>query len=156
MDMIKKDVILSVRGQQRLRETEDNEAVQEPVELVTEGVLEQTENGWLLRYEESQLTGMEGTTTQFSLDGDTVTLTRRGSVCSHMTFRLGQQDRSVYETPFGAMTIETYTTRLQSTIGPQGGMLHIRYSIAVEHQITGENQFFIEVREKSSEGEQSQ
>ena len=58
---MRKYVVLSLRGQQ-------NYVDQEPeiIELVTEGTLESTERGWIIRYEESDLTGLSGVTTEFS------------------------------------------------------------------------------------------
>ena len=38
-------------------------------ELTTEGTLELTEEGLLLTYQETALTGMEGTTTTFEVSG---------------------------------------------------------------------------------------
>ena len=70
---MRKDVVLSLRGQQ-------NYVDQEPeiIELVTEGTLESTERGWIIRYEESDLTGLSGVTTEFSVESEQVELKRTG------------------------------------------------------------------------------
>ncbi len=93
---------------------------------------------------------MEGTTTVFDVIGDRVTLTRTGSVNSQMVFELGQQHTSLYETPLGALTVDIHTSTLQHTLTDNGGLLHIRYSITVDHAVTGRNVFRIRVRRKSS------
>lgn len=78
---MRKDVVLSLRGQQ-------NYVDQEPeiIELVTEGTLESTERGWIIRYEESDLTGLSGVTTEFSVEPEQVELKRTGKLNSHMVF----------------------------------------------------------------------
>ena len=51
-------------------------------------------------------------------------------------------------TPFGDMTIDIQTSRLRHNLTERGGVMEIRYSIAVEHVVTGRNVFRIRVREK--------
>ena len=47
------------------------------------------------------------------------------------------------------MTVDIATTTLAYRLGSQGGVLEIKYTIAVDHQVTGENQFKIRVRERT-------
>ena len=65
---MKQNVILSIMGRQTYLGQEPD-----TVELVTEGVLEDQGNAWLLSYEESDLTGMGGVTTTFIVEPDKVT-----------------------------------------------------------------------------------
>ena len=108
-----------------------------------------TPEGIDLSYEETELTGMAGTTTTFSIRGQRVTLTRSGSVNSQMIFEEGKQHSSLYATLFGDMTIDIQTSRLRHNMTERGGVMDIRYSIAVEHVVTGRNVFRIRVREKT-------
>ena len=110
--------------------------------------MEKTEEGWRITYEESELTGMTGTVTTFDIVGAKVILSRRGTVNSQMVFEEGQQHVSLYETPYGTMTIDICTSKLEKTMDRAGGDMEIRYTIAVEHRVTGKNCFKISVREK--------
>ena len=83
-------VLLSIRGEQYF-----DDADPEATELLTEGTLEVTDGGLLFYYDETELTGMEGTKTTFSLDRDVVMLTRSGAVNSQMVFQEGQQHSSL-------------------------------------------------------------
>ena len=139
---MKQNVMISVKGEQYYEGVDPN-----ATELLTEGQLEKTENGWLLSYEESELTGMEGTTTIFEIEEEKVVLRRVGSVQSEMHFQSGEISTSAYETPYGTLTVEVGTSFLRSDIKETGGELEIRYSIAVEHQVTGENKFLIQVKQ---------
>ena len=137
-------VLLTVRGEQYFDGLEPD-----ATELLTDAELRPTPEGLLISYEESSLTGMEGTTTPFEVKGPQVILTRTGSVNSQMIFEEGQQHTSLYETPFGELSVDIQTSRLRHTLTERGGLLEIRYSIAVDHTATGRNVFKIRVKRKS-------
>ena len=137
-------VLLTVRGEQYFDGLEPD-----ATELLTDAALRPTPEGLLISYEESSLTGMEGTTTTFEVKGPQVILTRTGSVNSQMIFEEGQQHTSLYETPFGELSVDIQTSRLRHTLTERGGLLEIRYSIAVDHTATGRNVFKIRVKRKS-------
>ena len=137
-----KDVLLSISGTHAAW----GEAP-ELVELATAGKLITVANGFDVVYEESELTGMEGTTTIFEIGREAVVLRRIGTVQSEMHFKAGEISTSAYETPYGTLTVEVGTSFLRSDIDENGGELEIRYTIAVEHQVTGENKFLIQVKQ---------
>ena len=145
IDENKLPVLLSIRGEQYFDGIDPDET-----ELMTEGTMALTEDGMVLSYEESELTGMEGTTTTFEVKGPRVTLTRSGAVNSQMVFEEGRQHTSLYETPFGELTVDIQTSRLRHNLTERGGVMEIKYSIAVEHTVTGRNCFKIRVRRKHS------
>lgn len=136
-------VLLSIRGEQYFDGIDPD-----ATELMTDGTMELTPEGMLLTYRESELTGMEGTTTTFELKGPRVILTRTGTVNSQMMFEEGRQHTSLYETPFGELTVDIQTSRLKHNLTERGGVMEIKYSIAVEHAVTGRNCFKIRVRRK--------
>lgn len=111
--------------------------------------------GVTLSYQETELTGMEGTTTCFTIHGDTVELTRTGAVNSQLVFRRGRRHSSLYETPWGIMVVDVSTTALNHRLGSRGGILDIRFNIAVDHQVTGENHFKIRVKEAARQERRS-
>ena len=135
-------VLLTIRSEQHFEDMEPDS-----VELMTEGLLETTvDGGIILTYQESELTGLEGTTTAFEIRGPRVTLTRTGDVNSQMVFEEGKQHTSLYETPFGELAIDIQTSRLRHSLTERGGLLDLRYSISVDHSVTGRNAFKIRVR----------
>ena len=143
IDENKLPVLLSIRGEQYFDGIDPDET-----ELMTEGTMALTEDGMVLSYEESELTGMEGTTTTFEIKGPRVTLTRSGAVNSQMVFEEGRQHTSLYETPFGELSVDIQTSELKHNLSERGGLMEIKYSIAVEHTVTGRNCFKIRVRRK--------
>lgn len=143
--MVEKKVILSVRGEQYY-----DGADPDKTELISEGSMTIADDGEIvLEYEETELTGMEGTTTRFNIRDDVVVLTRTGSTNSQMVFQKGRQHSSLYQTPWGALTVDINTSYLAHRLNEHGGIMNIKYSIAVEHQATGQNQFKIRVREST-------
>ena len=136
-------VLLSIRGEQYFDDIDPD-----ATELMTEGTMALTEDGMVLSYEETELTGMEGTTTTFEVKGPQVILTRTGTVNSQMVFEEGRQHTSLYETPFGELTVDIQTSELKHNLSERGGLMEIRYSIAVEHTVTGRNCVKIRVRRK--------
>lgn len=90
------NALISIRG---IQETDDSEG--NVIELVTEGTFKTTPSGCSFTYDESSLTGLEGTTTTFDIEGGIVTMTRTGQVNSQMIFEKGRKHFSLYETPFG-------------------------------------------------------
>lgn len=136
-------VLLSIRGEQYFDDMDPDST-----ELMTEGTMELREDGMLLTYQETELTGMEGTTTTFEVCGPKVILKRSGTVNSQMVFEEGKQHTSLYETPFGELSVDIQTSALRHNLSERGGVMEIRYSIAVEHTVTGRNCFKIRVKRK--------
>ena len=135
--------MLSIRGEQYFDGIDPDAQ-----ELMTKGTMTLTEDGMVLSYQETALTGMEGTTTRFQIQGPRVILTRSGTVNSQMVFEEGRQHTSLYETPFGELSVDIQTSVLKHNLTERGGLMEIKYSIAVEHTVTGRNCFKIRVRRK--------
>ena len=138
-------VLMTIRSEQHFEDMEPDS-----IELMTEGTLSLTGSGGiLLTYQESELTGLEGTTTSFEICGPQVILSRTGSVNSQMVFEEGRQHTSLYETPFGELAVDIQTSRLRHNLTEQGGLMDLRYSISVDHSVTGRTAFKIRVRRKA-------
>lgn len=108
-------VLLFIRGEQYFDDVDPD-----ATELTTEGTLELTEKGLLLTYQETALTGMEGTTTTFEVSGPQVILRRVGSVNSQMVFEEGRQHTSLYETPYGELSVDIQTSALRHNLSERG------------------------------------
>ena len=140
---MKKTVTLSVRGQQSY-------PGQEPdvIELVTEGTLEELDDGWKLCYEESDLTGLEGVYTTFQVQGKTVTLTRSGKLNSQMVFEEGVPYDSLYQMEFGALMLTVCALRVEANITDAGGTIDLKYSIEVEQNAAGMIDYHLNMKVK--------
>ena len=139
---MEKAVVISVKGIQKYEG-----APPDVVELVTEGILARYGKSYTLSYQESELTGLEGTLTTIHIDGDEVSLMRVGEFNSQMVFQEGRRHLSLYNTPYGAMTIGVNTRHLLARLTDQGGDIEVDYSVEVDHAIAGRNVFRINVKE---------
>ena len=76
---------------------------------------------------------------------------REGEVSSQMVFQEGRRHLSVYNTPFGSMTVGVNTRSLSSTLTETGGQINIDYALEIDHALAGTNSFFIDVKESTTE-----
>ena len=136
-----KDVIISVTGVQQGVNGPD------AMELVTAGQYGQDEKETLLTWQESELTGMEGTKTSLRVQRDGVVLSREGKLNTRMEFEEGKKRYFLYETPFGSATMGLNTRRIVNRLGLHGGEIEIDYSVDMDQTVVGRNRFFIRVQE---------
>ena len=139
---MEKDVVISIKGMQRYENGESDS-----IELVTEGRLAREGNSYTLSYQESELTGLEGTLTTIQVEGEQVTMLRMGEFNTQMVFQGGRRHLSVYNTPYGAMEIGVNTRHLLAELDETGGVIEVDYDIEVDHAVAGRNVFQISVKE---------
>ena len=138
------NVIISIKGKQIYAE-----CIPDEIELVTAGTMERDgQGGCTITYQESELTGLEGTTTRVCIDGGRVTLLREGNTNPLMVGEEGRRHLSMYETPYGALSIGINTRRMRSTVDEAGGDLEIDYAIEIDNLVAGQNLFRMNVRKK--------
>ena len=138
-----REVILSIQGKQSYPGQEP-----EIIELVTEGTMAAVPNGWDIRYEESDLTGLTGTTTSFLVEPGCITLTRKGPLSSQMVFREGVYHESLYQMAFGAMMITVCASKVDFEITEQGGTIDLVYAIEIENTAAGTIEYYLDIKAK--------
>ena len=136
-----KDVIISVTGVQQGVDGPDS------MELVTAGKYGVSADEIRLTWEESELTGMEGTHTSLTVQPGSVVLSREGTMNTSMEFEEGKKHYFLYETPFGSATMGLNTHRIRSRLGQHGGDILIDYVVDTAHAGVGRHRFYIPVRE---------
>ena len=67
-----------------------------------------------------------------------------------MVFEEGQRHLSMYETPYGSLSVGIHTHRMRSTLGEAGGELEIDYAIEIDHLVAGQNMFRMNVKKDPS------
>jgi uncharacterized beta-barrel protein YwiB (DUF1934 family) len=137
-----KNVIISVKGTQT-----SNDQLSNILELVTEGKYYKKDKAYFVTYDESEVTGMSGTTTTLKVKDGVVTLIRAGSVNSQFVFQQGQKHISYYDTEYGAFTVGVTANAVDVKIDDNGGEIRIGYQLEIDNNETGENDFFMSIRE---------
>jgi len=137
-----KDAIISISGTQK-----DANGETDRVELVTAGQYGFEQGECRFTYMESDLTGLDGTETTFTVSPMGVVMSRAGALNSQMLFQPGKKHFFLYDTPFGSTTMGVDTRTLKSTLNEHGGDLELDYNIHFDHNLVGRNQFKINVKE---------
>ena len=143
-----KDVIISVKG---IQENEDRE--KDTLELITEGKYYQTGSNYYITYKESEVTGMDGTTTTLKVGNGVVPLMRFGKINSQFVFQKGQKHISSYDTEYGSFTIGIYANNVDINIDDTGGEIRVGYQMEIDNQSSGRNDFHMFIREAGNTDE---
>ncbi|MDP4180144.1 MAG: DUF1934 domain-containing protein [Bacillota bacterium] len=139
---MKKYVIISVKGTQTSNNLDTN-----ILELVTEGKYYKKGNAYFITYKESEVTGMEGTTTTLKISDGVVTLMRFGAVNSQFIFEQGQKHLSYYDTTYGTFTVGVYANEVEVKVNDEGGEIKVDYQLEIDNNKSGENDFHVFIRE---------
>lgn len=115
-------VLLTIKGSQ----VEDPGSI---VEFVTEGRLSKETGGYLIEYDESDLTGNDGVTTTILLENGSVTMSRSGEVDSQMVFLRNSVYESNVSTPGGMMRMNILATNLKSDLSDKSGNVDLEYEL---------------------------
>lgn len=139
------DAIISITGVQHNADGQRDE-----INLVTAGRYGFHNGRGCLTYEETGLTGLDGTRTTFTIDPTGVVFRREGSTTSEMLFQQGRKYYILCDTPFGQATIGVDTRRVHTSLGEHGGDMEIDYSMDLNHAPLGRNNFKINVKESKN------
>jgi len=142
---VNKDVIISVRGAQY----GENHTV-DTIELITQGKYFKKGDDYYITYRESEVTGMEGTTTTLKISDGVITLMRFGAVNSQFVFEQGKKHISYYDTLYGAFTIGVFANEVDIKINERGGEIKVDYHLEIDNNRHGENDFHMFIREVGS------
>lgn len=104
------------------------------IEVISPGIFENIEGGYRTVYEETEISGMEGTTTTIYIYEGKVILEREGSTSTKMIFSLDEPSVSLYNTPYGMLELTISTEELNVDINENGGEIYIEYDMAVAGQ----------------------
>ena len=104
------------------------------IEVVTPGKFYITKSGYKVEYDETELSGMEGTKTTMIIKEKYFKLNRVGTTETNMEFEKNTQSVSLYKTPFGAMSVIVDTKDIEINMDDNGGTIHILYTLNVEGQ----------------------
>ena len=86
------------------------------IEVVSPGSFEKIEDGFKATYEETEISGMEGTTTILKIKENQVILEREGTTSTKMIFKEDEDSIVLYNTPYGMLEIAISTNNLDVKI----------------------------------------
>lgn len=121
---------------------------EESIEVITPGEFTVLKNGFKAEYEETKLSGMDGTKTTMMIKENCFELIRHGSTETQMIFDKTNQSISLYKTPYGSMSITIDTKKLDINVDENGGKIHIVYTLLVEDEQKIETNLVVEIKVK--------
>ena len=105
----------------------------EKIEINTVGVMRVIDGRFEVYYDESEVTGMEGSSTSVSFDvadKSIVTMLREGSVSTALVFEAGRRHHCLYKTPYMPFEVCVNTLSVDNRI-EEDGELFIDYIIEI-------------------------
>ncbi len=137
-----KEVMITIKGKQTSVQGEENN-----IEMVTEGKFYKKNDAYYIVYDESEITGMEGSTTTLKIEGKKISMKRFGNNTSKLIFEKGKKHVSDYETVYGDMVIEVTTSNVDVNISDIGeGSINLAYRLGISGVIESSNKLLIEMR----------
>ena len=117
-----KKAIISICSTQDIRE-------KEKIEVVTVGEFSINGDEFIATYDETEISGMEGTKTTLKIKGDKVVLHREGTTSTKMEFQKDNTQVALYNTPYGMLELKTSTKELDLDVNEKGGNISIKYHL---------------------------
>lgn len=127
---------------------ENAEGEESIIELFTEGVFYIKNGNYYIIYEESEVSGMEGTTTSLKVeDNKKVSMKRFGTMSTNFDFEKNKQFEASYMTAYGNLTINILTNTLHIEIDEETGKgnIEIDYDLKVLGNVKTANKLKIQL-----------
>lgn len=122
----------------------DAEGKKSDMEFFVEGSYIQKGHTEYITYKESELAGMEGTTTTIKISPNCLSIIRFGSITTKLDFILGAVTSSIYATPYGQLDISIDTKLLGIDINEDGkSTIELKYTLDSGTEQILNNEMFI-------------
>ncbi len=132
--------MITVKSLQRI-DDEVNET-----EIITEGTLEATADGYELRYIESDATGYEGANTLLKINQNKFELLRTGSVEGELIIELNKKNFCHYGTPYGELIVGVQAKYIKNNLSIFGGKAEAGYVMDMNSVLVGNYELTVEVK----------
>ncbi|PJI09130.1 MULTISPECIES: DUF1934 domain-containing protein [Clostridium] len=117
-----------------------------PISVVTPGNFYERNNCYYAVYKETEISGMEGTTTTLKIKSDKLSIIRMGTTSTKMEFEKDKKHYSMYNTPYGTMELEINTKEMKIDVGEEGGTVKIKYDLKLINQLSQRTKVNIDIR----------
>ncbi len=134
---MKDNARITVKGNQNAS-SED-----ELIEMQTTGKWFTKDNKDYIFYNDTELIESVETKTRVTIDGNTVSIIRKGGTNTHLVFEKGITHMIPYETPFGVLDMVSSTKDIQVSRKFDSIELTVLYSLEMNQQDMGPSSFYI-------------
>lgn len=140
--MVKKHVMIRISALQR-----DENGQDETVSLESDGIYGDNGKFKYVSYEETELSGLQGTTT-IRMYPDRCVLQRTGSFLQRIEYIPGEATYSDYMTPAGLVPVRVTTKELEDGLTEDGGEYKLVYEVEVRGLFVHLNEMIVRVWEE--------
>lgn len=130
----------------------DENGRQQPSEQICFGRMAEKNGTNYVFYEESEVAGLEGTKTTIKWNDERIIILRSGTLDHRQEFCQGLVDKSLYQTPYLKIPLETATKYLYTGFRKGVWNLEIEYSLSHSGQPYGDMKILIEIEEDTKGG----
>lgn len=139
-----KDIVIKISSE--IKRLGDDPVV---IDFTTEGKYYHRNGADYLVYQESEVSGMEGSKTSLKFKDGIITMKRIGSGGADMVFELDKRHASYYRTPYGVFDMEMATKKINNNLTFEDvsvkGLLEITYALVIKGLSESTNYLKIEV-----------
>lgn len=125
---MKKKAIISVLSKQ------DNSNDDNDIEVITPGEFYKKDDCYYAVYNETKISGMEGTTTTLKIYPKIFSIIRMGTTATKMDFKEKGENLVLYNTPYGILELKIETKDLKINVNDKGGQVSIDYNMSISGQ----------------------
>ena len=115
-----------------VRNTQTTDGEQNVIEETAFGSYHEKSGKQYITYRTEKTDESDSIASILILDGDSLTIRRRGSTSSHMIYRAGHRHSFPYATPYGTIDMELETDRLISYLSHSGGTIELAYTLTIQ------------------------
>lgn len=140
---MKSECVLKVIGTQINCDGEES-----VIELITEGAIYEKNGNCYIVYEESKVSGLEGSTTSIKIEKDSkIFMKRFGTLAAQFTFEEGKSYETNYMTAYGDFNMNVSTNYLSVNINKEEvkGSIEIEYDLNISGQSETTNKLQIQI-----------
>lgn len=115
-----------------VKNTQTIDAETDTIEEIAYGSYDEKNGKQYIRYKTEADEENHSISSIIIIDGDSLTIKRRGHTNSSMVYRAGKKHAFPYETPYGIIDMEIETDKLISTVDENGGTIELVYTLTVQ------------------------
>ena len=116
----------------------------DPMRLMTTGQLSVTGGMYILQYKETQPDDGSTHDVVLQMQPDHVVMTRLGDFGTSMAFAKGKRFQGVYHTPYGDLEMAIYATKVNCSLTPEKGRVHLVYQLDMQGSFAAMNELKLE------------
>ena len=116
------------------------------ISVVTPGEFYEIEDGFKVEYNETKISGMEGTKTTIIIRKNSFDLIREGTTETKMEFENNQRTVALYKTPYGVLDVKINTKKLDIDIKENGGTINTMYILEIGDQTALKTNLTIDIK----------